>query len=73
VLLVLAAGFIGQFGKRLADYLIARRRKRLDSASAPPLPEPAQMAETKDRRDKADAKVAKKTAKAAVKQAKKAD
>jgi hypothetical protein len=34
VLIVLAAGFIGQFGKRLADYLVARSHRKRDSEQA---------------------------------------
>jgi len=73
VLVVLAAGFIGQFGKRLADYLLARRRKQRDTQAqaanaanerptSPPHPSaPAAY----------DAKTAKKLAKAAAKATKK--
>lgn len=36
MLLVLAAGFIGQFGKRLADHLLARRRRKFRAADPGP-------------------------------------
>ncbi len=82
ILLVLAAGFIGQFGKRLADFLLARRRERrkneqrsridtaplqASGAAIAPVDEPADAAA------KAAAKTAKKAAKAEVKRAKKSD
>jgi len=41
ILVVLAAGFIGQFGKRLADYLLERRRRRLRSQSGDETPQTA--------------------------------
>jgi hypothetical protein len=37
---VLAAGFIGQFGKRLADHLVARGRDRRARTSFAPPPGP---------------------------------
>jgi hypothetical protein len=37
ILIVLAAGFVGQFGRRLADWLVSRRRdRRARSLSSPP-------------------------------------
>ncbi len=68
ILLILAAGFIGQFGKRLADYLLARRRRSKAEAQNLPPADPGAPAG-----DKEAAKIAKKAAKAAVKKAKKAD
>ncbi len=41
ILVVLAAGFIGQFGKRLADYLLERRRRRRRSRSGDEKPQTA--------------------------------
>jgi hypothetical protein len=80
VLLVLAAGFIGQFGKRLADFLLARRRERRADeegrrsdtahlrASGAAIDGSDALA---DSSSKAAAKAAKKAAKAEVKRAKK--
>ena len=72
VLLVLVAGFIGQFGKSFALRLIERRRrKRADlSPDEPPIP-PEVLIEKQ--RFEAQAKIEKKRAKAEVKRAKKAD
>jgi hypothetical protein len=71
VLLVLAAGFIGQFGKSFALKLIERRRRHKtgsDSASSPyPLP-----AEIETPRLEAQTKIEKKRVKAKLKWAKKA-
>lgn len=36
---MLAAGFIGQFGKRLADYLVGRSRRRRERKLSSALPE----------------------------------
>jgi hypothetical protein len=76
VLIVLAAGFVGQFGKRLADHLIARSRLRRverehQQISGSPraetrLPDPSAAA------GRSTAKVAKKSTKAEVKRDKKA-
>jgi hypothetical protein len=63
ILIVLAAGFIGQFGKRLADHLVARARDR--RATTPHSPPPSRAGE------KAAVKMAKKAAKAEVKGRKK--
>ena len=76
VLLVLAAGFIGQFGKSLAQRIIEhRKRKRLQQeleASRAGEPSQAQLdAETEQDRIKAEAKIEKKRSKARLKQAKK--
>jgi hypothetical protein len=38
VLIVLAAGFVGQFGKRLADHFIRRARDRRARTAAAPAP-----------------------------------
>ncbi len=67
VLLALAAGFVGQFGKSLALHLIDRRRKR--SSPVPLVPSPETQAEIA--RLDAQAKVEKKRAKAELKRAKK--
>lgn len=63
------AGFIGQFGKRLADHLLARRHRARDTQV---LSSPAGHAETRaPAGDKTRTKIAKKAAKAAAKKAKK--
>lgn len=69
VLLVLAAGFIGQFGRSFALRLVERRRRKTSSepASTPP------DVEIEKARLGAQAKIEKKRAKAEVKRAKKAD
>lgn len=82
----MAAGFIGQFGKRLADYLLARRRNRKKAEADRRLQEGAKTAAAPDETgprphvspptettptDRTDAKVVKKLAKADVKKAKK--
>ena len=73
VLLVLAAGFIGQFGKSFALKLIERRRrKKTDSDSASQHPLAAEI-EIEKARLEAQAMIEKKRAKAEVKRAKKAD
>ena len=76
VLIVLAAGFVGQFGKRLADHLIARSRGRRvereqQQISRSPRAEARSPDSTLDAGGSA-AKVAKKSAKAGVKRDKKA-
>jgi hypothetical protein len=71
--LVLAAGFIGQFGRSFALRLIERRRRNKadsDSASSP-RPLPAEIGIEKSRLE-ARAKIEKKRAKDEVKRAKKA-
>lgn len=76
VLVVLAAGFIGQFGKHLAKLILERRRARLeaDRTQLIPTPDP-ELAELdlEKKRAKAQAKLEKKRAKAEVKRAKKGD
>ena len=74
VLLVLVAGFIGQFGKSCALKLIERRRRNASispsvDASIPPDP----LVEIEKTRLDALAKIEKKRAKAEVKRIKKAD
>ena len=75
VLIVVAAGFIGQFGKRLADHLIARsRRKRAAEQPSQMSPRPQAQTPLLDSRPetgKSAAKAAKKSSKAGVKQSKK--
>ncbi len=78
ILLVLAAGFIGQFGKRLADFLLARRRERRKNeqrswTDTAPLQASGAAIAPVDEPAKAAAKTAKKAAKAEVKRAKKSD
>ena len=78
---MLAAGFIGQFGKRLADYLVSRGRDRRARTSSAPPRETAQgngpdqvSSEPKDTSDvtaTAAAKIAKKADKSEVKRRKK--
>jgi hypothetical protein len=72
VLLVLAAGFIGQFGRSFALKLIERRRqKKSDSASASSPHRLASEIEIEKPRLEAQVKIEKKRAKAQVKRAKK--
>jgi len=71
VLVVLAAGFVGQFGRHLAKLVLERRRERREAAStAAPDPELARI-ELEKKRIKEQAKLEKKRAKAEVKRAKK--
>jgi len=72
VLLVLAAGFIGQFGKSLALRLIEKRRRSRQpiDPSLPTASLPAEV-ELEKARLEAEAKIEKKRAKAGVKRAKK--
>jgi hypothetical protein len=74
VLLVLVAGFIGQFGKSLALRLIERRRqKRIEpppGSSRPPTPSEVEIEKA---RLEAAVKIEKKRAKAQVKRQKKAE
>ncbi len=74
VLLVLVAGFIGQFGKSLALRLIERRRRKAAGSdpNAPTTPADPR-AEIEKARLEARAKIEKKRAKAEVKRAKKSD
>jgi hypothetical protein len=74
VLLVLAAGFIGQFGKSFALKLIERRRRK-SSASDPTGSQTATDPQVEIEKAHLDTlvKIEKKKAKAEVKQAKKAD
>ena len=71
VLLVLAAGFVGQFGKAFAMRLIERNRRR----KSEPTPQAGLSpdAEIERTRLAAEAKIAKKRAKAELKRAKKRD
>jgi len=86
VLAVLAAGFIGQFGKSLAMRIIERRRnakRRIAQADEPPPSSPAERPSPPERPSPSErlaeaqleslAKIEKKRAKAAAKRAKKAD
>lgn len=74
VLLALAAGFIGQFGKSFALRLIERRRRARHAADSEQPPRPvAPDIELEKARLEARAKIEKKRAKAEVKRAKKAD
>jgi hypothetical protein len=77
VLIVLAAGFVGQFGKRLADHLIARsRRRRIVREQTQALESPKARAGLSDTTaataGRSADKAAKKSAKAQVKRDKKA-
>ena len=74
VLAVLAAGFIGQFGRVLAVRLIERRRKRNASPYTEPsseIPAPSPEHSLKQEQLRALQKVEKKRAKADLKKAKK--
>ena len=74
VLVVLAAGFIGQFGKSFALRLIERRRRKRTDSSSASSPHPlAAQTEIEKSRLEARAKIEKKRAKAEAKRAKKAD
>ena len=74
VLLVLAAGFVGQFGKSFALKLIARRRRsKTDPDSASSQHPLAARIEIETSRLNAQAKIEKKRAKAEVKREKKTD
>jgi len=70
VLLVLAAGFIGQFGKTLALRIIERRRRAKNSETPQQAPS---AADPELARIDAQAKIEKKRAKAEVKRLKKLD
>jgi hypothetical protein len=76
VLIVLAAGFVGQFGKRLADHLIARSRRRraakLPSQIAQPPQAQTRLGDFPPAVEKSASKAIKKSAKAEVKRNKKA-
>lgn len=87
MLLVLAAGFIGQFGKRLADHLLSRRRQKAQAVgrghvsgtngapvsddATPAAPAPDAAVHGVQMVTPAAAKAAKKAAKAEVKRLKK--
>jgi len=75
VLAALAAGFIGQFGKSFALYVLRRRRaRRADEAKdavAPSVSQPTTAADVERARVEALAKIEKKRAKAEVKRLKK--
>jgi len=74
VLVVLAAGFIGQFGRSFALKLIERRRRKKTDSDSVSSPHPlAVEIEIEKSRLEARAKIEKKGAKAEVKRAKKAD
>ena len=72
ILLVLAAGFIGQFGKTLALRII-ERRKRAKQETAPPQEPEHEPSNPDIARIEAQAKIEKKRAKAEVKRLKKLD
>ncbi len=77
VLLVMAAGFVGQFGKSLAQAILERRKARKASASAPSPPRPPRVpqappGEMDPKVLKKQAKLEKKRLKAEAKRAKKA-
>ena len=76
VLIVLAAGFVGQFGKRLADHLIAGSRQRRDVREQRQISQVPRMEtrlpDSSAAAGRSAAKVAKKSAKAEVKRDKKA-
>jgi len=68
VIIVIAAGFLGQFGKSFATYLIERARKKkahaaseeLEGAGSPPRePLPKAMSETTETEGKAEKKARK--------------
>ncbi|MGC9530282.1 MAG: hypothetical protein ACP5G2_06750 [Candidatus Bipolaricaulaceae bacterium] len=67
VVVVLAAGFVGQFGRYAAQRLLERRHARQASTREPP-PDPVQ-AKAEKKRLKAQAKLEKKRAKAEAKRA----
>jgi len=77
VLIVLVAGFIGQFGKSFATYLIERARKKKSLAASEKLggsvtqPGEATSATTISETTESQAKVEKKTMKALIKLRKK--
>jgi hypothetical protein len=74
VLVVLAAGFVGQFGRHLAKLILERRRARLEAEGTQlaSMPDPKVVeAELEKKRIKEQAKLEKKRAKAEVKRAKK--
>jgi len=74
VLLVLVAGFIGQFGKSFALRLIERRRRKAAGSDPNVSPTPADpRVEIEKARLEARAKIEKKRAKAEVKRSKKSD
>lgn len=74
VLLVLVAGFIGQFGKSFALKLIERRRAKTAGSAPTVSPTPADpRVEIEKAQLDAQAKIEKKRAKAEVKRAKKTD
>ncbi|HHE47984.1 MAG TPA: hypothetical protein ENL11_03505 [Candidatus Acetothermia bacterium] len=65
VLVVLAAGFIGQFGRYAAQRILERRRRKQASLAA------SETAALELKKEKVKAKVEKKKAKAEIKRAKK--
>jgi len=74
ILLVLAAGFIGQFGKTLALRIIERRKRAKREAEPPQEPGHEPSSPDPDiARIEAQAKIEKKRAKAEVKRLKKLD
>jgi len=70
VLLVLAAGFVGQFGRSLALKLIERRRRDRTGSDSDSSPHPL-LEEMEESRLGTRAKIEKKTIKAKLKRAKK--
>jgi len=75
ILAVLAAGFVGQFGRVLAMRLIERRRRttRVSPTTQSPTASVPLEVSLKQEQARADAKIEKKRSKAAVKRAKKGD
>lgn len=76
VLLVLAAGFIGQFGRHAAQRILERRRRTREAHMSPDqaaLEQERIKAKLEKKRLKAQLKAEKKRAKAAAKRAKKTD
>jgi len=71
VLVVLAAGFIGQFGRHFAKLILERRRARGAEGARLATPDPDIEVKSEKKRLKAQAKLEKKRAKAELKRAKK--
>ncbi len=71
VLVVIAAGFIGQFGKSLALFLLERRRRRRANTADEGLSPSVEPSSPPDVAMKASSKIEKKRAKAEVKRVKK--
>jgi hypothetical protein len=71
VLVVIAAGFVGQFGKSLAIFLLERRRRRQANAASEGSVPSADPSAPSDSALKARSKIEKKRTKAEVKRVKK--